>query len=193
MINVGCLATSLCHFVFVQQEHYMHQSHRRCSRRLMNADTLDGEPIGVLEYRIHCIICCWQRGCLSDQPCCFLYFSFIHICCHFSFYSFDVFGCAPHLLSKLYITIMCLWPEEQAQLFPHTELNIDEKSTFLTDKRVVSLHHCKNHILLSYKPFCPMLVSDETNSGMHLVNWGQRLLRHLFEIVLLLCTRESPK
>lgn len=51
----------------------MHQSHRRHSRRLMNADTLDGERIGVLEYRTHCIICCWQRGCLSDQRSRFLY------------------------------------------------------------------------------------------------------------------------
>lgn len=197
MINVGCLATSLpvllCHFVFVQQKHDMHQSHRRCSRRLMNADTLHVERIGVLEYRIHCIICCWQRGCLSDQRCRFLYFSLIHICCHFSFYSFDVFGCAPHLLSKLYITIMCLWPEEQAQLFLHTALNIDEKSTFLTDNWAVSLHHCKNHISLYYKPFCPTLVSDSTNSGMYTVNWRQSSLPHLFEIVLFLCTRESPK
>lgn len=39
----------------------MHQSHRRHRRRLLNADALDGERIGVLEYRTRCIICCWQR------------------------------------------------------------------------------------------------------------------------------------
>lgn len=53
----------------------MHQSHRRHSRRLLSADTLDGERLGVLEYRTRCIICCWQRGCLSDQRGWFLYFS----------------------------------------------------------------------------------------------------------------------
>lgn len=32
---------------------------------------------------------------------------FIRVCCHFTLYSFDVFGCAPHLLSELYIALMC--------------------------------------------------------------------------------------
>lgn len=115
MINVGCLAPSLlllsCHFLFVQQEHYMHQSLRRHSRRLMSADTLDGERIGAMNAE-HAALSAAGReaACQISAP----VFSIsaclclVHVCCHFTLYSFDVFGCAPHLLSRLYVALMCL-------------------------------------------------------------------------------------
>lgn len=58
--NAGCFARPspvlLCRFRFfffppVQQKHDMHQSRWRHSGRLLNADTLHGGCISVLEYR----------------------------------------------------------------------------------------------------------------------------------------------
>lgn len=127
MINVGCCAPTSpvfsCRFLFVRQKHYMHQSHWRQSRRLMNADTLDGECIGVLEYRsITLSVVGREAACQISLP----VFSisarlcFTHFCCHFCVYSFEVFSCAAHLNGELYFTLMCLWPKEEARLFPHT-------------------------------------------------------------------------
>lgn len=52
MINVGYFAPTSpvpsSRFVFLQPTHYMHQRHWRHSRRLMNADTLDGEASASL-------------------------------------------------------------------------------------------------------------------------------------------------
>lgn len=38
-------------FLLLKQEYHMHQSHPCHSSPLMNADTLNGDCIGVLEYR----------------------------------------------------------------------------------------------------------------------------------------------
>lgn len=85
-----------CRFLYVPQKHYMHQSHWRHSRRLMNADTLDGEAslnteaLSVVGREAACQISAALLS-FSARLC------FAHICCHFCLYSFEVFSCAPHL------------------------------------------------------------------------------------------------
>lgn len=100
MFCTGLLVAVFLFFFYVHKKHDMHQSRWRHSRRLLNADTLDGECIGVLESRsIALSVVGREAACQISGPA----FSisaglcFTHIRCHFCLYSFEVFSCAPHL------------------------------------------------------------------------------------------------
>lgn len=132
-----------CFFLFVRHERDMHQSHWCHSRRPTNADTLDGGCISVLECRSN-TLCCWQRGWLSDQRSCFLYFSslpFSHICFHFCLLSFEVFSCAPHLNGELAALHECVHGQKSRPGYStHSSslFSAGGKCTFLVDKRGIS-------------------------------------------------------
>lgn len=113
--NAGCFAPSSpvllvpFSFFFVQQKHDMHQSRWRHSRRLLNADTLHGGCISVLEYRsIALSVVGREAACQISAPGLSISarLCLTHICCHFCLRSFQVFSCAPQ-------------SEEQTRLFPH--------------------------------------------------------------------------
>lgn len=117
--RLSCRFRSL--FFFVQQKRDMHQSRWRHSRRLLNADTLHGGCISVLEYRSMALsVVGREAACQISAPALSISarLCFTRICCHFCLRSFQVFSCAPQSDGQLLSTRLCSRPEEQTRLFP---------------------------------------------------------------------------